>query len=88
VAVFNEGEHDDEYDRNHGVTGDATGVEEADKRVVQPPTEEEVELLLNNFFRIIEAYCEKKDPKTWKKKFINYWAGKRTVNVGPLDQIG
>ena len=55
---------------------------------MQPPTAEEVKSLLREFFRIIDTYCEKKEPKTWNKKFVNYWAEKRTVNVGPLEQLG
>ena len=86
MADFNEGDHDDEYNRNHGAAGDATVVEDIDKRV-QPSTAGEVEALLREFFRIIDAYCEKKETKTWKKKLVNYWAGKRTVNVGPLEQL-
>jgi hypothetical protein len=86
VADFVEGDHDEEYNRNHGHTEDATVVGESDKRV-QPPTVEEVESILRELFAIIDAYCEKKETHTWKNRFINYWAGKRMVNVEPLRKI-
>ena len=54
VADFAEGDHDEEYNRNHGHTEDATVVGESDKRV-QPPTVEEVESTLREFFSIIDA---------------------------------
>ena len=87
VADFAEGDHDEEYNRNHGGTEDATVVGNSDKKV-QPPTSEEVESILGEFFRIIDTYCEMKETKTWRSKFINYWAGKRMVNVEPLMKIG
>ena len=86
VADFVEGDHDEEYNRNHGHTEDASIVGESDKRV-QPSTVEEVESILREFFAIIDAYCEKKETHTWKNRFINYWAGKRMVNTEPLRKI-
>ena len=59
-------------------------MEDTDKRV-QPPTVGEVETLLGELFRIADTYCEKKETKAWKNKLVNYWAGKKTVNVEPLE---
>jgi hypothetical protein len=60
VADFVEGDHDDEYNRNHGCTEDASVIGDSDKRV-QPPTAEEVTATLKEFFTIIVTFCEKKE---------------------------
>ena len=66
---------------------DNSAIGENEKRV-KPPTQEEAEVILGEFFRIVDTYCEKKDNKAWKKRFVDYWADGRSINLEPFKVLG